>query len=72
MIEVSKEAFYAAIGGPENIHPSSERDRTVWRDLRTHVVVGKCSQGFVPRRCELDRYYLTPEFAARKGIKDRI
>lgn len=27
MIRVAKDEFYRAIGGPENMHPTSERDR---------------------------------------------
>jgi len=70
MIEVSKTAFYEAVSGPENIHPTSERDRTFWKNLRTGEIIGHCSQGYVLRHGEPVRYYLTPEFAALKGIKE--
>lgn len=71
MIEVGKAQFFLAIGGPENIHPTSERDHTVWKDLRSGEVVGRSSQGYVPRHGEPNRYYLSITFAARKGIKGR-
>lgn len=72
MIEVSKEAFFTAIGGPESIHPTSERDHTIWKDTRTSEVIGRTAQGYVTRHGEPDRYFLTPAFATRKGIKERI
>ncbi|MGE8515728.1 hypothetical protein LQZ44_12195 [Alcaligenes nematophilus] len=71
MIEVTKDDFYRAIAGPENIHPTPETNRTVWKDLHAGEVVGRCTQGYVPRRGEPARYYLKNEFAARKGIKER-
>lgn len=67
MIEVTKAQFFAAIGGPENIHPRSERDHASWLDQSTHEVVGRTEPGYVNPRDRV-RYLLAPEFAQRKGI----
>lgn len=70
MIAVSKDDFFRAIGGPESIHPTSEPNYTVWKDLRSGEVIGRSTQGYVLRHGELERHYLTTEFATRKGIKE--
>lgn len=67
MIEVTKAQFFAAIGGPENIHPRPERDHDSWRDQRTREVVGRTDPGYMNPR-DRPRYFLAPEFAQRKGI----
>lgn len=67
MIEVTKEQFYRAIGGPENIHPRSEREFTVWEVLHSRHVVGRSEPGYLePGRQK--RYWLARDFAARKGL----
>lgn len=71
MIEVTKETFYKAIGGPENINPRTDSpSHSTWINLATHQQVGETRPGWrrgahgVP-----DRYYLTEAFAASKNIK---
>lgn len=71
MIDVSKGDFFRAIGGPENIHPRCERDRSVWEVVGARNVVGITTPGYVTRPGELARYMLDREFAARKGIKEQ-
>lgn len=67
-IEVTKEDFYKAIGGPENIHPRSEEYRSVWVNQDTRAVVGTTTPGYKGSFGVASRYYLTSEFAARKGV----
>lgn len=69
MIEVSKDQFYKAIGGPEDIHPRSERTETIWEIQHTRQRVGRSEPGYVnncPRGTK--RYWLTDEFAKKKGL----
>ena len=70
MNEVSKEEFFRAIAGPENIHPRSERDRSVWENQRTREVVGISTPGYKFQYSTPSCYMLDREFAARKGIKE--
>ena len=70
MIEVTKAQFSSAIGGPENINPRPERDHSAWEIVGTRQLIGKTTPGYMGGSPgEPKRYYLTPEFAARKGIK---
>lgn len=68
MIECTKEAFYRSISGPENIHPTSERERCVWKDQATDNVVGISTPGYLTGG-EPSRYWLNTTFAAKKGVK---
>ena len=70
MNEVSKEEFFRAIAGPENIHPHSERDRSVWENQRTREVVGITTPGYKHQHGASSRYMLDRNFAACKGIKE--
>jgi len=70
VIECDKEAFYRAISGPENIHPLSERDRSVWENQRTREVVGITTPGYKNQHGASSRYMLDRNFAACKGIKE--
>ncbi len=70
MIEVSKETFYRAIGGPEDIIPRSERDETIWEINHSRQRVGRSLPGYA-NTCPAGTkcYWLTDEFAAKKGIR---
>lgn len=69
MIEVTKDTFFKAVGGPENIHPRPEPDQSVWTNLSTHQQVGKSTPGYKGNTGVTKRYYLTEAFAASKNIK---
>lgn len=69
MIRVAKDEFYRAIGGPENMHPTSERDRCVWKDQVSGNVVGISKPGYV-KGGEPSRYWLNTSFAANRGVKE--
>lgn len=47
MIECAKDVFYRSISGPENIHPTCERERCVWKDQATGNVVGISTPGYL-------------------------
>ena len=68
MIECTKEAFYRAISGPDNIHPTSERERCVWKDQVTGNTVGLSTPGYLAGS-KPSRYWLNTTFAAKKGVK---
>lgn len=44
--DVSREEFYAVVG-PLSVHPSPERDRTVWRHTHSLAVVGISTPGYL-------------------------
>jgi hypothetical protein len=45
--EVTYEEFFTAMGGPRDIHPSTEKpDITLWKDQRTRCVVGMSRPGW--------------------------
>jgi len=67
MREVSKEAFFKAIGGPENIHPRSERTESIWEVVGTRQQVGRSEPGYASPHGTPYRYWLTDDFAKRKG-----
>lgn len=67
MIEVSKEEFFRAIGGPENIHPRSEKTHSAWENLQTRELVGRTEPGYMRELGVKERYMLAPNFAAKKG-----
>lgn len=67
MIEVTKETFFRAIG-PENVHPFNERERTVWSIQDSRVLVGESTPGYASPPHTPHRYWLTDEFARRKGV----
>lgn len=46
MRAVSRDEFFAAMGGPRNIHPYPHRRQTFWRVVGTHTVVGWTSTGY--------------------------
>ncbi len=69
MIEVSRADFYAAVGGPEDIHPRSHADHSLWLDQSTHVAVGRTEPGYIRPLASTPRYYLTEAFAQRKGAR---
>lgn len=70
MIEVTKDTFYKAVGGPENIHPRAEPDHSTWINQRNHTEVGKTTPGYKGDNTGVSkRYYLTEAFAASKNIK---
>ena len=66
MREVSKEQFYRAIGGPENIHPHSERDHSRWEIIGTRQTVGRSEPGYASPFGTPHRYWLTDDFASKK------
>jgi hypothetical protein len=71
MIEVTKDTFYKAIGGPENINPRADSpDHSTWINLATHQQVGKTTPGYKGSFGVPSRYYLTEAFAASKNIKE--
>ncbi len=45
MKEVTKDEFFAVIG-PQNVHPRSERNKTVW-ETSNRVVVGISTPGYM-------------------------
>lgn len=69
MIEVNKDTFYRAIGGPEDIIPRSERNETVWEVNHTRQRVGRSEPGYVSNPSGAKRYWLTDEFATKKGLR---
>lgn len=69
MIEVSKEDFFRAIGGPENIHPRSEETHSAWENQQTRELVGRTEPGYKGAFGARKRYMLTPSFAAKKGVE---
>lgn len=71
MIEVSKEEFFRAVGGPEDIHPRSLPTHSEWRNQRTHEIVGLTEPGYLAGSTARSRYALSPGFAAIKGIEVR-
>ncbi|OAD82903.1 hypothetical protein ATN89_17630 [Comamonas thiooxydans] len=73
MVEVTKDQFFKAVGGPENIHPSSHPDHSSWEIVGTRTVVGRTEPGYKCRDKDGNytskkNFWLTKEFAARKGI----
>lgn len=68
MIEVTKAQFYGAIAGPENIHPRPERTEVIWENQQTRQQVGRSEPGYVDPGAT-KRFFLTTDFAARKGIR---
>ena len=67
MKEVTRDQFYAAIGGPENVHPRPEKHRTFWEIVGTRELVGESTPGYM---CEgPTAYYLAPRFANRAETK---
>ncbi|HBP1789752.1 hypothetical protein IPC1108_28325 [Pseudomonas aeruginosa] len=68
-VEVSKEQFFQAVGGPENIHPTPHPDCSEWKNLSTHEVVGRSEPGYKSAQGTPHRYWLTEQFANRKSIK---
>ncbi|MGV6475399.1 hypothetical protein [Azotobacter vinelandii] len=65
-VEVTKEQFFRAVGGPENINPTSFENFSEWKNLSTHEVVGRSEPGWKGRSCTAARYWLTERFANRK------
>lgn len=46
--EVSKDEFWDLVKATKrNVHPSPERDRTVWRDQSTMTVVAVTTPGYL-------------------------
>lgn len=67
MIEVTKEEFFAYVNGaPFDIHPRSERDKSVW-ETRSRVVIGESTPGYMCRGPTA--FYLTEDSIAsvRRG-----
>jgi hypothetical protein len=60
MREVTKEAFFAAVG-PMNVHPRSDRDRTVW-ETPARQLIGITTPGYM---CEGPTTYRL--FVAKAG-----
>ena len=47
MREVTKPEFFAAIGGPRDIHPDDhDPEVTIWRDQKTREAVGRSTPGW--------------------------
>lgn len=71
MIEVSKEVFFQAISGPENINPRPENTYAEWY-MYPEICVGKTTPGLKNSYTEdgkaPQKYFLTPKFAKKKGI----
>jgi hypothetical protein len=68
MIEVSKAAFFCAIG-PCDIHPRSGRAQTDWIDQKTWAVLGRSTPGYlddVPNMRK--RYWLDAAFAKTRNV----
>lgn len=68
MIEVTKDKFFSAVGGPEDIHPSALVDCSVWKNARTDEIVGKSEPGYASPHGTPKKYFLTTSFAMAKGI----
>lgn len=68
-VEVTQAAFFATIGGPENIHPTPHQDRSEWKNLSTHEVVGRTEPGYKRSYGPTHRYWLTESFAKRKQVE---
>ena len=68
MIEVTKDQFFKAVGGPEDIHPTSMKDHSAWKNQRTYEQVGRSEPGYLSPYGTPHRYWLTEAYAARKGI----
>jgi hypothetical protein len=68
LIEVNKDQFYAAIGGPENIHPQVFRTHSVWQNQHTRAVVGRTTPGYMHSFGVKSRYFLESGFAEKKGV----
>lgn len=47
MRQVTKEEFYKVMNGPRNVHPTPEKDRDDWKDLRTGELIGKSTPGYM-------------------------
>jgi hypothetical protein len=69
MIEVSKEHFFQAIGGPENINPTAWADHSEWKNLNSHAVVGRSEPGYKGGYVQPRRYWLEQSFAERKPYR---
>jgi len=63
MREVTKDEFYATVG-KMNVHPSPERDQTNWKCCRTGRLLGRSTQGYVPRRGEEERFFIVENLQA--------
>lgn len=70
MLEVSRDVFFCAIGGPENIHPRSERDCSIWEIVHTRQIVGKSEPGYASPNGTPARYWIVPYFLEK--AKHRI
>ncbi len=46
MREVSRDEFFAAMGGPRNIHPDNQRRQNFWRVVHTREIVGWMNKGY--------------------------
>lgn len=66
MIEVSRDHFFQAVGGPENIHPTPWPGFSEWKNLNTHATVGKSEPGYLNSIDTEKRYWLEESFASRK------
>lgn len=66
MIEVSKDRFFQAVGGPENIHPTPWKDHSEWKNLKTNATVGRSEPGYLSAFGTPNRYWLEESFAKRK------
>lgn len=68
-VELTQAAFFAAIGGPENIHPTPFQHHCEWKNLSTHEVVGRTEPGYKRSYGTLHRYWLAESFAKRKQVE---
>lgn len=66
MIEVSRDHFFQAVGGPENIHPTPRPEFSEWKNLNTHATVGRSEPGYLSSFFKPKRYWLEESFANRK------
>lgn len=68
-VEVSKDKFFKAVGGPENIHPRSEPDHSAWEVVGSRELVGRTTPGYKNGRGQKCRYFLTDRFFKLKDHK---